>query len=247
MSDVTEPRIRCQRCGRLAPAMKYCIYCGVKMPEVMPPTKLPQASTLPPMPPTIPQPPRSPPVVTAHATSVIAKDEISGLMSGIETFYERKIALLALFQSGEVSESVFRKLYFEYDGKLASFLKARETKIEELKDKLEEKNKRFSEISMKLEELEVRHKVGEVDAALYTQQADSLRAEERDLIESSKTLKTNISTLEKMFSGKTPTQIRDFENRLRDCLSNLEKLMSEGKVTEETLKAVKPDIEKTIA
>jgi len=228
--------------------MKYCIYCGAKLPEATPPTiKPPQpTTTLPPLPPTIPPPVQPSPRVISPPPSVVAKDEIASLMSGIEALYERKISLLDLYRSGEVSEGVFRKLYNEYESKLSSFLKARETKVEELKNKLEERNKRLSEISMKLEELEVRRKVGEVDSNLYAQQSDSLRAEERELIESSKALRTNISSLESMLSGKRPSQIRDFENKLKACLSDLEKLVSEGKVTEETFKTVKPDIEETL-
>jgi len=229
--------------------MKYCIYCGAKMPEATPPTIKPsQPTPLPPLPPTIPPPTYTSPSIVTPQPPVATKDEIASLMSGIEALYERKITLLELYRSGEVSEGVFRKLYNEYDGKLGSFLKARETKVGELKDKLEEKNKRLSEISMKLEELEVRHKVGEVDSTIYTQQADSLRAEERELtMVSSKTLKTNISSLENLLSGKRPNQIRDLENKLKACLSDLQKLVAEGKVTEETFKTVKPDIEKTLA
>jgi chromosome segregation ATPase len=167
-------------------------------------------------------------------------------MSGVETLYERKISLLGLFRSGEVAERIFLKLFSEYDGRLSSFLKAREIKVGELKDKLDERNKRLTEISLKLEELDVRHKVGEVDSNLYTQQADSLRAEERELIESSKMLRININNLENILSGKRPGQIRDFENKLKSCLSDLEKLVTEGKVTAETLKAVKPDISETL-
>lgn len=248
MSDLSEPRVRCPGCGKLAPAMKYCIYCGAKMPESSPSTVKPsQPTTLPPLPPTIPPPAYGSPRVTASPPTVTVKDEITSLMSGIEALYERKLALLNLFRSGEVSEGVFRKLYNEYDGRLSSFLKARETKLAELKDRLEEKTKRLSEISMKLEELEVRHKVGEVDSSLYTQHADSLRAEERDIIEVSKTLKTSINNLENLLSNKRPSQIRDLENKLSACLSDLEKLVNEGKVTEETFNAVKPDVEKTLA
>ncbi|MEM2889625.1 MAG: hypothetical protein QXI71_06350 [Candidatus Bathyarchaeia archaeon] len=247
MSDLSEPRVRCPGCGKLAPAMKYCIYCGAKMPETPSTVKPPQPTTLPPLPPTIPPPAYGSPRITVTPPTVTVKDEIASLMSGIEALHERKIALLDLFRSGEVSEGVFRKLYNEYDGKLASFLKARETKLAELKDRLEEKTKRLSEISMKLEELEVRHKVGEVDSALYTQHADSLRAEERDIIETSKMLKTSINSLENLLSNKKPSQIRDLENKLNACLSDLEKLVSEGKITEETFNAVKPDIEETLA
>ena len=246
MSDLSEPRVRCPGCGKLAPAMKYCIYCGAKLPEPTPPSiKPPQSATLPPLPPTISPPTQSlPRAVTSP--SVVARDEIASLMSGVETLYERKISLLGLFRSGEVTERIFLKLFSEYEGKLNSFLKAREIKVGELKDKLDERNKRLTEISLKLEELDVRHKVGEVDSNLYTQQADNLRAEERELIESSKMLRTNINNLENMLSSKRPGQIRDFENKLKSCLSDLEKLVTEGKVTAETLKTVKPDIDETL-
>jgi chromosome segregation ATPase len=228
--------------------MKYCIYCGAKLPEATPPTiKPPQPVTLPPLPPTIPPPVQSSQSGTPSPQPVVPKDEITSLMSGIEALYERKISLLDLYRSGEISERVFLKLYNEYESKLSSFLKARETKVEELKGKLEERSKRLSEISMKLEELEVRRKVGEVDSNLYTQQADSLRAEERQLVMSSKALESSISSLESLLVGKRPSQIRDFENKLKACLSDFEKLVAEGKVSEETLKAVKPDINETIA
>jgi chromosome segregation ATPase len=226
--------------------MKYCIYCGAKLPEATPPTiRPPQPTTLPPFPPTIP-PTTQPSPIAVPPSSVVAKDEIAGLMSGIEALYERKISILELFRSGEVSERVFQKLYNEYRSKLSSFLGARETKLEELKGKLEERNKRLSEISMKLEELEARRKVGEVDSNLYAQQADSLRAEERQLIMSSKALDSNISSLQTTLFEKRPSQIRDFEIKLKACLSDLEKLVAEGKVTEEAFKTIKPDIEETL-
>ncbi len=229
--------------------MKYCIYCGAKLPELAPPVIRPppqQAGPLPPLPPTIPPPTQQPPRV-ALAPSVAARDEIASLMTAVETLYERKISLLDLLRSGQVAERVFLKLFSEYDTKLSNFLKAREIKVGELRDKLDERNKRLTEISSKLEELEVRHKVGEVDSNLYSQQSDGLRAEERDLAESSKTLKTNISNLENLLSGKKPGQIRDYENKLQTCLSDLEKLVDEGKVSAETLKAVKPNVEETLA
>jgi len=167
-------------------------------------------------------------------------------MSGIEALCERKITLLDLFRSGEVAEPVFLKLYNEYDGKLNSFMRARGIKTGELQDKLEEKNRRLAEASSKLEELEIRHKVGEVDNNVYSQQMESLKTEERELSESSKMLKTHLSSLENLMSGKKPGMIRDLENKLQTCLSDLEKHAGEGKVSAEALKAVKPDVEETL-
>jgi len=229
--------------------MKYCIYCGVKLPELAPPAIKPpqQAGPLPSLPPTIPPPVtiQAPPRATTPPP-VTAKEEITSLMSGIEALYERKITLLDLFRSDEVAEPVFLKLYNEYDGKLNSFMRAREIKTGELQDKLEEKDKRLTETSSKLEELEVRHKVGEVDNNVYSQQMESLKTEERELSESSKTLKTHISNLENLMSGKKPGQIRDLESKLQMSLSDLARLTSEGKVSAEAMKAVKPDVEETL-
>jgi len=251
LSEFNEPRVRCPGCGKNAPAMKYCIYCGAKLPELAPPTIRPppqQAGPFPPLPPTIPPPTtaQAPPRAAAPPP-VTAKDEIASLMSGIEALYERKISLLDLFRSGQVAEKVFLKLYNEYDSKLNSFMRAREIKTGELQDKLEQKNRRLVEASSKLEELEVRHKVGEVDSNVYSQQMESLKAEERELTGSSKALEAHISSLENLMSGKKPGQIRDLESKLQTCLSDLEKLAGEGKVSAEALKVVKPDVEETLA
>ena len=113
MSDLDEPRIRCLNCGKNAPAMKYCIYCGAQLPSVdmasekivAPSIRLP--STLPPeVPPPRPsiQQVRIPVVSSAP---VALENEVNNLMSNIASLYERKVALLGLFQSGEVVEGTY--------------------------------------------------------------------------------------------------------------------------------------------
>jgi chromosome segregation ATPase len=234
--------------------MKYCIYCGAKMPQAAPPlVKPPQPTVSRPVPPAVPPtvqppnravPPPLPPPPSQFAGSM--KDEITGLMSGISALYARKASLLELFQSGQVSERVFLKLYNEYSSKLADFSAARTTKLEELRTKLEEKDARLSEVSASLEELEVRHKVGEVDANLYDKKMDALKAEERELVNSSKALQMNIAGLETLLADKKPGEIKDLEAKLKDCLSAFTKLIEEGKATDKTFKAVKSDIEDAI-
>jgi len=112
-------------------------------------------------------------------------------MAGITTLYERKASLLDLFQSGQVSERVFLKLYKEYSGKLNDYLKARAAKLNELRSSLEEKRNMLSDIAMRLEELEIRTKVGEIDPATYNQRVENLRAEERGLSETVRPLKSS--------------------------------------------------------
>ncbi|MCW4020033.1 MAG: hypothetical protein NWF14_02220 [Candidatus Bathyarchaeota archaeon] len=227
--------------------MKYCIYCGAKLPQAAPPVVQPPQPGLPPaQPPTVPPPAQPPARVARPPFPVKVKDEIVSIMSGITALYEREVSLLGLFQSEQVSERVFLKLYHEYSGKLKDFLKARVSKIEDLKGKLDERNERLNEIAMKLEELEVRRKVKEIDASLFSQRAENLRAEERELLDSAKTLRTNINNLEKMLADKRPSEIRDLEANLKTYQSAFKKLIDEGKIAEETLKKIKPDIQETL-
>jgi len=240
LSTLEERRIRCPSCGRMVPAMKYCIYCGIKLPQ----TSLPPISR--------PQPQPQPPIVHPAVREVRrpffpgAKSEIEQLMSGITTLYERKASLLDLFQSGEVSERVFLKLYKEYSGKLDEYLKAREAKLNELRSSLEEKRNILSEIAMRLEELEIRTKVGEIDPAAYNQRAEKLKAEERGLNETLNSLNADIRALENILGDRKPGEIRDLEERLKSSKSALEGMAEEGKVTQETLEIVKPDIEEML-
>jgi chromosome segregation ATPase len=229
--------------------MKYCIYCGAKMPQAAPPlVKPPQPAAPKPVPPAVPPIVQPPNRAVSPPSSFVgsAKDEIMGLMSGISALYARKASLIELLQSGQVSESVFLKLYSEYSSKLADFQSARTTKLQELKGRLDEKSRRLGDVSAGLEELEIRHKVGEINANIYSKGTDALKAEEKELADSSKALRANIVNLESLLSDKRPGEIRDLEAKLKDCLGAFTKLIEEGKATDKTLRAVKPDIEDTI-
>jgi len=245
LSTLEERRMRCPSCGRMVPAMRYCIYCGIKLPQASPPMSRPQ-----PTPPS--QVSAKSPIARPAAREVRrsffpgAKSEIEQLMSGITTLYERKASLLDLFRSGEVSERVFLKLYKEYGGKLKDYLKAREMKLNELRSSLEEKRNLLSEITMRLEELEIRTKVGEIDPVTYNQKVEKLRSEERGLKEAMKSINADIKALENILGDRKPSEIRDLEERLNSSKAALERMAEEGKATQETLEIVKPDIEEML-
>ena len=242
LSTLEERRMRCPNCGRTVPAMRYCIYCGVKLPQALPSVSRPQ--------PTLPSSKQVPsPVAPPTARKVRrpffpgAKSEIEQLMSGITVLYERKASLLDFFQSGEVSERVFLKLYKEYSGKLNDYLKARAAKLDELRSTLEEKRNVLSDIAMRLEEIEIRAKVGEIDPVTYNQRVQKLKTEERGLNETVNSLNADVRALENILGDMKPSEIHDLEMKIRRSKSALEKMGEEGKVTQETLEFVKSDIE----
>ena len=250
MSDLDEPRVRCTSCGRNVPAMKYCIYCGAKLAQVaLPPISPRPPQNLPPppsFPPTVP-PPRPPSVkITSSPVSGGTEIENTALMSGITALYERKTSLLEMLRSAEISEQVFLKLFNEYNGKLSDLMNARIRRIDEQRGRLEEGNKRLAAVNADLEELGVRHKIGEIDLGVFAQKADRLKMEQQELVNSLKTFRMNLDRLGKIMTEKKPSEIRDLETKMRASYEAIQKLAGEGKISAETLNAIKSDVDETL-
>ncbi|MCS7120279.1 MAG: hypothetical protein RMJ07_04655 [Nitrososphaerota archaeon] len=247
MSEHEEQKVRCPGCGRLAPAMRYCIYCGTKLPQYAPPLVRP-GEPLPPVPPTVPPPTTR---MQVQASSKVppaggGKEEAAALMAEIAALYERRVALLGLFQSNQVSERVFLKLYREYSERLSGLLSKRTNMINELKKSLDEKNVRLSEIAVSLEEIEIRRKVGEIDAETFSQKSEGLKAEQKNLEESIKDLRAEVEVLEKILGQKKAADILSMETNLKAFKEALEKSFRDGKISEETYNIVKPGIDDTL-
>jgi len=220
--------IRCPKCGREVPTTMYCIYCGTKLPPK-------------PAPPAIPPP--KPAVTPPSPPPLAGPEDINELMTKISLQYIRKIALLGLLQSKEVSEKVFLKLYDEYAEKLTNFLGVRARVMERLRSELEDKRKRYDESKALLEELEVRQKIGEISLQEFTTKAESLKIKAGDFEKSLSEIKGNIGRLESLFFGKTPREIFDLEKKARMCYEDLERLVKEGTLSKESLEKIKSDIE----
>jgi len=229
--------IRCPKCGREVPATMYCIYCGAKLPPK-------------PAPPAVPPPPPSAPPKPAVAPPPLpplaGPEEINELMTKISLQYVRKIALLGLLQSKEVSEKVFLKLYDEYTDKLTNFLGVRARVMERLRFELEDKRKRYDEVKTLLEELEVRQKIGEIGFQEFTTKAEGLKTKAGDLEKSLNELKESIGRLENIFFGKAPREILDLEKKAKTCHEDLERLVKEGALSRESLEKIEPDIKKML-
>lgn len=251
MSNLEESRIKCPKCGRMVPAMRYCIYCGTQLPAATHPTHLERPrpmETPPPLPPLVPPPARreAPPPQAAKAPAPFER-EIDDLMSNISALYARKAALFKLFQSGEVSETVFLKLFNEYCSKLSQLLNTRIHRLEDIRKKIDEVERKMNEIILNLEELTVRYKVGEIDLGTFSEKSEKLKAEQKQLEAVMKSLKANLERLEKMLSDKTPKEIRDMENQMQSAYETIKKLVAEGKISNALLENIRIDVEETLA
>ncbi|MBS7648505.1 MAG: hypothetical protein QXK89_05345 [Candidatus Bathyarchaeia archaeon] len=247
MSSLDEARVRCPNCGRRVPAMKYCIYCGAQLsiPVQPPRTERPQPMEAPPpVPPLVPPPTAQP--TPAVSPPVGLEGEIANLMSNISMLYTRKVSLFKLFQSGEVSESIFLKLYNEYSGKLSELLNTRVRRLEELRRRLDEINRRLNDVALNIEELSVRYKIGEVDLNTFSQRSEKLKVEQRELENMARSVKANLERLEKLLGDKTPSEIRDMANNLQAAYDDMKSKVEEGKISSGVLNNVRADVEETI-
>ena len=249
MSNLSETRIRCPNCGKRVPAMKYCIYCGAQLPTAAQPPRAERPRPMeapPPVPPLVPPPTKPAQQRPAAPAPTGLEGEIANLMSNISTLYTRKIALFRLFQSGEVSEAVFLKLYNEYSGKLSELLNKRVRRLEELRRRLDEIDRRLNEVALNLEELNVRYKIGELDMNTFSQKSEKLKIEQRELENIAGSIKTNLERLKNLLSDKSPSEIRDMESRLKSAYDAIKRMIEEGKISSKVLDNIKTDVEETI-
>jgi len=226
--------------------MRYCIYCGAQLPTATPPPRVERPRPMeapPPVPPLVP-PPKKP--AQPSRAPIGLEGEITNLMSSISTLYARKIALFRLFQSGEVSEKVFLKLYNEYSSKLSDLLNKRVRRLEELRGRLDEIEKRLNEVALNLEELNVRYKIGELDMNTFSQKSEKLKIEQRELENIAGSIKTNLERLKNLLGDKSPSEIKNMESQLKAAYDSIKRMVEEGKISNKVLDSVKTDVEETI-
>jgi len=249
LSNLSETRIRCPNCGKRVPAMKYCIYCGAQLPTAAQPPRAERPRPMeapPPVPPLVPPPTKPAQQRPAAPAPTGLEGEIANLMSNISALYTRKVALFRLFQSGEVSEAVFLKLYNEYSGKLSELLNKRVRRLEELRRRLDEIDRRLNEVALNLEELNVRYKIGELDMNIFSQKSEKLKIEQRELENIAGSIKTNLERLKNLLGDKSPSEIRDMESQLKSAYDSIKRMIEEGKVSSKVLDNIKTDVEETI-
>lgn len=223
-----EQNVTCPKCARVVPATLYCIYCGNRLP------RRPAPPPAPPKPVAIPPPPPKP---------VRVKEDIRELLTNISLQYTRKIALLGLLRSKEVSEGIFMKLYQEYTDKLQGFLSARTRMMERLRSELDEKEKSRGKLKTFLEEIDVRRKIGEIPLQEFTKRSERLRSQIGELEETLSRIRKDLNYLQKLFIDKALREVLDLESKTKTCYGDLERLVAGGAVTRETMERIKPDIE----
>jgi hypothetical protein len=173
MSESEKPeRIICPNCGQLTIIGEYCMFCGAELPKKIEeaPKKVEEKAE-------IEKPltekeekieeekeakeeikeeaPTMPPPLIPTEAIPLEEIDVQKLIDQLALIHNWRLKLIDLFLNNEARADIFLELFNEYQTKLE---KLEEKRIKELKNVEEE----LKNLTMKLDELKIRHEVGEI-------------------------------------------------------------------------------------
>ncbi len=222
-------RVTCPNCGRSTIKGKFCIYCGYVLEEEKQPAQKAaeeEEATI-----TIP---------AAQASSEQQVAEIQPPSPAEESLEEKKLTdqianvygwwsrLLDLLLKKECPPDIFSELYNEYRSRITMLNEKRVSEIKSIEDRLNELNAR-------MDQLRVRHEIGEIpDRQYVTQKLDIDREMGR--------LKPKLAILQNPFNVKL-ADIPSFQQQLEEKLATFSNASPEELGIEpELVEAIKNDI-----
>ncbi|MEM3406877.1 MAG: hypothetical protein QXY18_02760 [Nitrososphaerota archaeon] len=162
MSESEKPeRIICPNCGQLTIIGEYCMFCGAELPKKIEetPKKVEEKTEI--EKPLIEEevkeeeaPTMLPPLIPTEAIPLEEVD-VQKLIDQLASIHNWRLKLVDIFLNNEARADIFLELFNEYQTKLE---KLEEKRIKELKNVEEE----LKNLTMKLDELKIRHEVGEI-------------------------------------------------------------------------------------
>ena len=225
-----EEKVVCPHCGKLTNKAPYCKYCG--KPLDLPDEKSPE-----------PEEAESEKTKKEIVIERVGEEVLERKPSVQEISEERKIveqlanvynwrnSLLELFLNGEASAEVFVDIYKEYRNRIKAVNSKRLEMIRSLED-------RISELNSKLEQLKIRHEIGEIPDKQYITEKLSI---DRELSK----IKPRLNILHNAFNVKL-ADLPEYEARIREYR---DRISSEGVsrgLSEEDVNMIVSDLDETL-
>ncbi|MEM2783572.1 MAG: hypothetical protein QXF09_01955, partial [Nitrososphaerota archaeon] len=163
MSESEKPeRIVCPNCGQLTIIGEYCMFCGAELPkkiEIEKPMEkeeeLEERKEELIEKPSFEEAKITPPSLIPAEAIPLEEVDVQKLIDQLALIHNWRLKLIDLFLNNEARADIFLELFNEYQTKLE---KLEEKRIKELKNVEEE----LKNLTMKLDELKIRHEVGEI-------------------------------------------------------------------------------------
>ncbi len=225
-----EEKVVCPHCGKLTHKAPYCKYCGkpLDLPEKKPPEAEEAES----------EKTKKEIVIERVGEEVLERkpsvQEISEerkIVEQLANVYNWRNSLLELFLNGEASAEVFVDIYKEYRNRIKAVNSKRLEMIRSLED-------RISELNSKLEQLKIRHEIGEIPDKQYITEKLSI---DRELSK----IKPRLNILHNAFNVKL-ADLPEYEARIREYR---DRISSEGVsrgLSEEDVSMIVSDLDETL-
>jgi len=225
-----EEKVVCPHCGKLTNKAPYCKYCGKSLD--LPEEKSPEAEEA------ESEKTKKEIVIERVGEEVLERkpsvQEISEerkIVEQLANVYNWRNSLLELFLNGEASAEVFVDIYKEYRNRIKAVNSKRLEMIRSLED-------RISELNSKLEQLKIRHEIGEIPDKQYITEKLSI---DRELSK----IKPRLNILHNAFNVKL-ADLPEYEARIREYR---DRISSEGVsrgLSEEDVNMIVSDLDETL-
>ncbi|RLF98331.1 MAG: hypothetical protein DRN49_06045 [Thaumarchaeota archaeon] len=225
-----EEKVVCPHCGRMTNKAPYCKYCGKPLnssnmessEEGKPESEKPEEEI----------------VIEKVGEEVLERkppvQEISEerkIVEQLANVYNWRNRLLELFLNGEASTEVFMDIYKEYRNRIKAVNSKRLEMIRSLED-------RISELNSKLEQLKIRHEIGEVPDKQYITEKLSI---DRELSK----IKPRLNILHNAFDVKL-ADLPEYEAKIREFRDRISSEGSSKGLSEEDVNMIVSDLDETL-
>lgn len=225
MESVFEEReelIICPRCGHHVPKTPTCINCGFGFSDLnLKPDASKEVRTLVPS--------------SMGQTTMEKKTDFEKLIN----YMIWRAKLVWLLSEGKVSTEIFRRIYQDYTAKINLFLTGK-TDLAEFVEGLSALSK-LRRIRKKLDELMVRHKVGEIQGGEYISKYTSLMSELESLEREATRVKLQYMHLRRVINDLFGGTIIDVKEQIKKCYEKLPRIVGDGDLIE--IKNLKKDLD----
>ena len=156
-----------------------------------------------------------------------------------------RMRMVKMLLNGEMREETFKRLLGHYVERGERWLSERRGLLERRRVQLEELEEKLMEAKMKLEELEIRRAIGDASEEEYEVKAPAYRWDVEKLGDEAERLKAEIDYL-KGLSKAMGMNDEELESSIGEMMKNLEGLLNEGSITQETYEKAKGALEEIL-
>lgn len=162
------------------------------------------------------------------AATVNVDPEVESLMQELKNYFVWRTKLLAMLGEGNVSQSVFSKLFDEYQQRIDQLSQRRTDKVKLFDEQSSSTKNELDQKELELEELKVRREVGQIDDAALDEKSPSVQGEIDRLSEDHNSANIHLARLGNLLQGMSTGQILELENMTKQSQSRIHESLESG-------------------